>query len=70
MTLLRALADGGRTVIVVTHSMQSIRLCDRLLVLAPGGRPAYFGPPQLAPAFFECDDLQEVFQLLNSDHGP
>jgi len=67
MTLLRSLADGGRTVIVVTHSMQSIRLCDRLLVLAPGGRPAYFGPPQLAPAFFERDDLQEVFQLLNSD---
>jgi hypothetical protein len=47
--------------------MQSIRLCDRLLVLAPGGHPAYFGPPQLAPAFFERDDLQEVFQLLNSD---
>ncbi len=67
MMLLRKLADGGRTVIVVTHSMQSIRLCDRLLVLAPGGRPAYFGPPQLAPAFFESDDLQEVFQLLNSE---
>jgi ABC-type multidrug transport system ATPase subunit len=67
MTLLRSLADGGRTVIVVTHSMQSIRLCDRLLVLAPGGRPAYFGPPQLAPAFFDREDLQQVFQLLNSE---
>ena len=51
MMMLRALADGGRTVIVVTHSMQSIRLCDRLLVLARGGSPAYFGAPQLAPAF-------------------
>jgi ABC-type multidrug transport system ATPase subunit len=68
MTMLRSLADGGHTVIAVTHSMQSIRLCDRLLVLAPGGHPAYFGPPQLAPAFFECEDLQEVFQLLNRDH--
>jgi ABC-type multidrug transport system ATPase subunit len=67
MMLLRTLADGGRTIIAVTHSMQSIRLCDRLLVLAPGGRLAYFGPPQLAPAFFECEDLQDVFQLLNSD---
>ena len=53
--------------IAVTHSMQSIRLCDRLLVLATGGRPAYFGRPQLAPAHFGCDDLQEVFQLLNAD---
>lgn len=67
MMMLRSLADDGRTVIVVTHSMQSIRLCDRLLVLARGGRCAYFGPPQLAPAFFECEDLQEVFALLNSD---
>jgi ABC transport system ATP-binding/permease protein len=69
MKMLRGLADGGRTVIAVTHSMQSIRLCDRLLVLAPGGRLAYFGPPQLAPAFFGCDDFQDVFQLLNSDPG-
>jgi ABC transport system ATP-binding/permease protein len=69
MKMLRGLADGGRTVIAVTHSMQSIRLCDRLLVLAPGGRLAYFGPPQLAPAFFGCDDFQDVFQLLNSGPG-
>ena len=67
MLLLRELADAEHTVIAVTHSMQSIRLCDRLLVLATGGRPAYFGRPQLAPAHFGCDDLQEVFQLLNAD---
>ena len=37
MDLLRSLADGGRTVIVVTHSVQSLMLCDRVLFLAPGG---------------------------------
>jgi ABC-type multidrug transport system ATPase subunit len=68
MELLRALADGGRTVIVVTHSVQSLRLCDRVLVLARGGRAAYFGPVQLAPAYFGRDELQEVFQDLSS--GP
>jgi ABC-type multidrug transport system ATPase subunit len=66
MELLRELADGGRTVIVVTHSVQSLRLCDRTLVLAPGGKPAYFGPPQLAPAYFGHDDLQQVFQDLSA----
>ena len=50
MEILRELADGGRTVIVITHSTQSLRLCDRVLVLAPGGRLAYFGPPQLVAA--------------------
>lgn len=67
MLLLRDLADGGRTVVVVTHSLQSLRLCDRVLFLAPGGRTAYFGPAQLAPAYFEREDLQEVFQDLSSE---
>jgi len=66
MTMLRNLADAGRTVITITHSMESVRLCDRLLILAPGGRTAYFGAPQLAAAAFDCDDLQEVFELLNA----
>ena len=67
MELLRTLADGGRTVIVVTHSVQSIRLCNRVLVLAPGGKTAYFGPAQLAPAYFGREDFQEVFQDLSAD---
>ena len=66
MELLRSLADGGRTVIVVTHSVQSLRLCDRVLVLAPGGRTAYFGPAQLAPAYFGREDFQQVFQDLGT----
>jgi ABC transport system ATP-binding/permease protein len=66
MELLRGLADGGRTVIVVTHSIQSLRLCDRVLALAPGGKTAYFGPAQLAPAYFARDDFQQVFQDLSS----
>ena len=38
MELLRRLADGGRVVVVVTHSVQSLDLCDRVLFLAPGGQ--------------------------------
>ena len=66
MELLRALADGGRTVIVVTHSTQSLRLCDRVLILAPGGGEAYFGPPQFAPSYFGRDDFQQIFQDLTA----
>ena len=68
MELLRQLADGGRTVVVVTHSVQSLRLCDRVMFLAPGGRLAYFGPAQMAPAYFGREDFQEVFRDLSS--GP
>jgi ABC-type multidrug transport system ATPase subunit/pSer/pThr/pTyr-binding forkhead associated (FHA) protein len=67
MELLRSLADGGRTVVVVTHSTESLNLCDRVLFLAPGGRAAYYGPPQLALAYFDLESYQEVFRELSAD---
>ena len=66
MELLRALADAGRTIVVVTHSTESLNLCDRVLFLAPGGRTAFFGPPQLAIAYFQRADYQEVFRDLSA----
>jgi ABC transport system ATP-binding/permease protein len=65
MEILRKVADAGRTVVVVTHSVQSLRLCDRLLVLAPGGQLAYFGPPQLVAAYFGHNEYAEVFRDLS-----
>ncbi len=64
MELLRRLADGGRVVIVVTHTVDSVHMCDRILFLAPGGRVAYFAPPNLAPSYFGRGDYQEIFQDL------
>ncbi|MFC7614392.1 ATP-binding cassette domain-containing protein [Actinokineospora soli] len=65
MQTLRALADGGRTVVVVTHSPAQLDLCDRVLVLAPGGKPAYFGPPGEALAYFGQADFADMFLLLD-----
>ena len=64
MGLLRELADGGQTVVVVTHDISSLSVCDQLLVLAPGGVPAYLGPPEDAPARFGEVDLADVFTDL------
>ncbi len=52
METLRDLARAGRTIVVVTHSVQSLNLADRLLVMAPGGKLAYYGPPGEALAYF------------------
>ncbi|MDX6520618.1 MAG: transport system ATP-binding/permease protein [Gaiellales bacterium] len=69
MGLLRELADGGRTVIVVTHSVQSLELCDRLLFLAAGGTTAYFGTPAEALAYFArgqaVERFSQVFRMLD-----
>jgi ABC-type multidrug transport system ATPase subunit len=65
MQMLRGLADDGRTVAVVTHSVANLDICDRLLVMAPGGRIAYFGPPREALPFLGFDDWADVFQAFD-----
>ncbi len=69
MKLLARLAKAGRTVIVVTHSVQSLQLCDRILCLAPGGRTAWFGPPEHLTVYFGLADYQEVFRELSEVDG-
>ncbi|WP_261570749.1 ATP-binding cassette domain-containing protein [Frankia gtarii] len=81
METLRGLAKGGgagstdesgRTVIVVTHSVLFLDLCDFILVLAPGGHVAYFGPADGALRFFGKQDFREfaaVFRELEATPG-
>ena len=73
MRTLRGLADGtdgaGRTVVVVTHSVLNLDVCDLLLVLAPGGHVAYFGPPREALAYFGERDFADIFLQLDRVPG-
>jgi len=64
MSLLRRLADRGRTVILVTHATNNINACDYVCFLAQGGRLAYFGPPNEAKAFFAKTDFAEIYSTL------
>jgi hypothetical protein len=68
MQQLRDLAYDGRTVVVVTHSMANLDTCDWLLVLAPGGKMAFYGPPGEALRYFGLPGWAEVFQAF--DHYP
>lgn len=66
MQLLRSLADDGRTVLVVTHSVAELAICDKLLVMAPGGSVAYFGPPEEALNFFGYSTWADVFSAFEN----
>ena len=68
MKQLRGLADGGRVVMVVTHSVLALDTCHNVMVMAPGGRIAYFGPPSGVLAHFGCASYPEVFDLLDDPH--
>ena len=62
MTMLRQLADAGRVVIVVTHSLSYInKLCDNVLMLAPGGHPAFFGTVQEMNQAFNGKEWVDIF---------
>ena len=65
MEQMRDLAHDGRTVIVVTDSVDNLDTCDRLLVLVPGGRIAYYGPPEEGLAYFGQARWAEVFQAFD-----
>jgi ABC transport system ATP-binding/permease protein len=67
MEQMADLAHDGRTIIVVTHSVANLNLCDRLLVLVPGGKIAYFGPPEEGLRHFGKPGWAEVFQAFEAE---
>ncbi|MGV9674746.1 ATP-binding cassette domain-containing protein [Nocardia sp. NPDC003482] len=67
MTMLRELADAGRTVIVVTHSVACLDMCDQVLLLAPGGKTAFCGHPGAVGHFLGTSDWAEIFARVAAD---
>lgn len=63
MQTLRRLADAGRVVIVVTHSLTHIDMCDQVLLLAPGGKTAHCGSPKGVKAAMGTSDWAEIFDF-------
>src|SRR6266516_2638763 len=66
MEMMSGLAHDGRTVIVVTHSVANLDICDRLLVLVPGGKVAYFGPPADGLRHFARPGWAQGFRALEA----
>jgi ABC-type multidrug transport system ATPase subunit len=67
MEMMSGLAHEGRTVIVVTHSVANLGVCDRLLVLVPGGKVAYFGPPDDGLQYFGQPGWAQVFREIEAE---
>lgn len=71
MSMLRGLADAGRVVIVVTHSLTYLHMCDQVLLLAPGGKTAYAGPPTHIATTMGTTDWADIFAYVSTqpDHA-
>ncbi len=67
MTMLRGLADAGRVVIVVTHSLTYVEMCDQLLLLAPGGKTAFADPPAEIGPTMGTTEWADIFARVSTD---
>ncbi len=70
MTMLRAVADQGRGVVVVTHATSSLALCDVVAVMGAGGTLRYVGPPTGALSQFGVGAYDEIYKALADADGP
>jgi ABC transport system ATP-binding/permease protein len=67
MTMLRQLADAGRVVLVVTHSLTYLDVCDQVLLMAPGGKTAFLGPPDQIGATMGTTNWAHIFAKVGAD---
>ncbi len=67
MTMLRQLADAGRVVLVVTHSLTYLDVCDQVLLLAPGGKTAFCGPPSEIGSSMGTTNWADIFSSVGAD---
>ncbi|MET0898758.1 MAG: FHA domain-containing protein [Mycobacterium sp.] len=67
MTMLRQLADAGRVVLVVTHSLTYLDVCDQVLLLAPGGKTAFYGPPSQIGPELGTTNWADIFSTVAAD---
>lgn len=70
METMRGLADEGHTVVLVTHAISNIALCDKVLFLSEGGHLVFFGTPQEALDFFQAADFAEIYKKITLEKDP
>jgi ABC-type multidrug transport system ATPase subunit len=65
MELFRQVADSGKTVVCITHSLANVEAtCHLVVILTEGGRLAFVGTPEEARDYFGIARLGDVYKKL------
>jgi ABC transport system ATP-binding/permease protein len=65
MDLFRSVADTGKTVVCITHSLANVeRTCHLVVILTAGGKLAFAGKPAEALQYFGIQRLGDVYERL------
>ncbi len=67
MLMLRQLADAGRVILVVTHSVSYLDVCDQILLVAPGGKTAFCNSPDQVEPALGTKNWAEIFANVGAD---
>ena len=64
MELCRRLSHQNCTVLMVTHNMSNINLCDKIAFLGVGGVLCYYGAPEKLNEYFDVEMTSDIFEKL------
>lgn len=67
MSLLKELSKKGRTIVIITHSMENISLCDKIAFLGKGGRLCFYDTPDKIFNYFKTHDYFRIFYKLTDE---
>lgn len=66
METLKKMSSLGKTIILVTHNILNIGLCDKVVFFGTGGRLCFAGTPKEALDFFGVKRFVDIYDLLNN----
>lgn len=69
ITLSKLSKSQGKTIIMVTHTTQSLELCDKVIFMGQGGRLCFCGSTEQAKMFFDTENLVDIYNMI-SENAP
>lgn len=66
-TLSKLSKEQEKTIIMVTHTINNLDLCDKVIIMGYGGRLCYCGSPAGIKDFFQTDDFVKVYDIITAD---
>ncbi len=66
-TLSRMAKTQKKTIIMVTHTIQNLDLCDKIILMGTGGRCCFCGTTEEARMFFDTRNLADAYNTVSAD---
>lgn len=65
MRTLKKMSEKGKTVILVTHSILNLDICDKVVFMGKGGNLCFCGNLTEAAKFFKVKNLVEIYNMIS-----